>query len=176
VAIDPWQRDKAAHRSGVVKMKALHSEGFCFCIPYVVRIRPRRYIRPPSIAGFEMATWYAGCHRTVVVLCVAFSRFAKRPFRFERIVIHEDASPLLRALPHSVGVLDGEKICQYTHSRRDDRGEAMQCKEAFAATVYLRPVSYGVMPIALLPDAGPLRRAVRARKVRAARARGARNH
>src|ERR1700743_520621 len=157
-------------------MKALHCEGFCFCIPYVVRIHSRRLIPPGSIAGFEIDTWYAGCHRTVVVLCVAFSRFAKRLFLFECIVMHEDASPRLRALPHSACVLDGEKICQYTHSRRDDRGEATQCKEAFAATVYRRPVSYGVMPIALLPDAGPHRRAVRAQTVRAARAKGARNH
>jgi hypothetical protein len=76
--------------------------------------------------------------------------------------MHEDASPLLRALPHSACVLDGEKICQYTHSRRDSRGEARQCKEAFAATVYRRPVSYGVMPIALLPVAGRRMRVARA--------------
>jgi hypothetical protein len=123
-----------------------------------------------------MAVPYVRGHSDVVVPCVAFSRFAKHVFLFERIVIHEDASPLLRALPHSACVLDGEKICQYTHSRRDDRGEARQCKEAFAATVYRRPVSYGVMPIALLPKAGWHMRVVRAQTVRAARARGVRNH
>jgi hypothetical protein len=118
----------------------------------------------------------AECHRDVVVPCVAFSRFTKRTFLFECIVMDEDASSLLRALPHSACVLDGEKICQYTHSRRDDRGEAKQCKEAFAAVVYRRPVSYGVMPTVPLPDAGRHMRAVRARTVRAARAAVARNH
>jgi hypothetical protein len=131
-------------------MKALHRGGFCFYIRMLsvsihADISGHRQQAATSVNKrvTGIAASQAGCHRDVVVLCAAFSRFAKHGFPFECIVIHEDASPVLRALPHSACVLDGEKICQYTHSRRDDCGEARQCKEAFAATVYRRPVSYG---------------------------------